>query len=80
VTRARVRLAAAIGAACAAAVASVVAWWTAVVAARWARAGAHAARFALRLVTLRAYRRCPACFRVLRREAVVCRSCGAARR
>ncbi len=58
---------------------AVVGWWSAVVALRWARAATHVARFGLRLVTLRAYRRCPDCLRVLRREALVCRSCGARR-
>lgn len=79
-TRVRLRVAGALAGALAAVVAAVAAWWSAVVALRWARAGAHLARFALRLVTLRAYRRCPDCLRVLRREAVVCRSCGARRR
>lgn len=73
----RAKLAGLVAGAVSAAAAIVVGWWTAVVAARWARAGARAARFGYRLATLRAYRRCPQCFRVLRREARVCRSCGA---
>lgn len=76
--RERLGLGAKVGGAAAGAAALVAAWWGAVVGLRWARAGAHAARFALRLVTLSAYRRCPDCFRGLRREARVCRSCGAA--
>ncbi len=55
----------------------VGAWTAAVVAARWARAGLRTARYGVRLATLTAYRRCPDCRRVLRREARVCRSCGA---
>jgi hypothetical protein len=47
---------------------------------RWARAGFHAARFGVRLATLTAYRRCPSCFSVRRREARVCAACGAALR
>ena len=55
----------------------LVSWVTAVLGLRWFRALAQAVRFAIRLVALRAYRRCPDCFRLLRSEASVCRSCGA---
>jgi hypothetical protein len=76
ITRTRARaagIAAGVGAGVGAA---VVAAWSAVIAARWARLVAAGAAFALRIVTLRAYRRCPSCYRILRREARVCRSCG----
>lgn len=62
----------------AAAIASLVAAIGAVLGFRWARAGARVARFGLRLVFLSAYRRCPACFSVRRREARVCAACGSA--
>lgn len=55
----------------------VVSWMAAVVGLRWVAAIIRGARFSFRLATLTAYRRCPDCFRVLRREARVCRSCGA---
>jgi rRNA maturation endonuclease Nob1 len=74
--RERVRLGAKVAGALAAAGALVVSWVAAVIALRWARLGAAAMRFAVRMVTLRAYRRCPDCLRILRREASVCRSCG----
>lgn len=66
-----------IAAAVAGTVAAVAAWAAAVVAARWARLGLASARFVWRLATLGAYRRCPDCRRLMRREARVCRGCGA---
>ena len=62
----------------AAAVAALVAVAGGWLGARWARAGARVARYGFRLVTLSAYRRCPACFSVRRREARICAACGAA--
>lgn len=79
-TRTRAKIAAAVSGAVAAVVGLVAVWSAAVVGLRWVRAVALTARFGLRLVTLRAYRRCPDCFRVLRREARVCAACGAATR
>ncbi|WP_354700665.1 hypothetical protein [Paraconexibacter sp. AEG42_29] len=58
------------------ALAATASWLVAMVGVRWLRAALDGARFAVRLVTLTAYRRCPDCFRVLRQEATVCRSCG----
>jgi hypothetical protein len=49
----------------------VAIWW------RWTVASIRTARFGWRLATLRAYRRCPDCFSVRRREAKVCGRCGA---
>lgn len=80
VARERARIAAWVGGTLAAAGAALAAWAAAAVGLRWVMAVARGARFGLRLVTLTAYRRCPQCFRVLRREARVCRSCGAATR
>jgi len=57
--------------------ATFAAAWGAVIAARWARLAAAGLAFVARILTLRAYRRCPSCYRLLRREARVCRSCGA---
>lgn len=74
--RERVKLGARIAGALAGASAVVVAWVAAVITLRWVRLAAAAARFAVRIITLRAYRRCPDCLRILRREATVCRSCG----
>jgi len=74
--RARAKVAGITTAVLAAVAAAVAAGAAAVVATRWVRLGFSGARFAVRLGTLRAYRRCPSCYRVVRREARVCRSCG----
>ena len=68
---------AAVAALIAAGVAAFVAWRSAVLGLRWFMAFVRAGRFAVRLGTLRAYRRCPECFAVRRREARVCARCGA---
>ncbi len=74
--RARAKLGVQVAGVVAALGALIASWGAAVIALRWVRLGAAGARFGLRLLTLRAYRRCPDCLRVLRREATVCRACG----
>jgi hypothetical protein len=44
--------------------------------ARWFRAARNTARFAYSCATLRAFRRCPDCKRLIRADARVCSRCG----
>jgi len=75
-TTQRAKIGAALAAAVSAFVAAVVALRVAIVGLRWTRFWLAGARFAFRLGTLTAYRRCPQCFSVRRSEARVCARCG----